>query len=161
MTAAQPEILDTKGVRSLEVRWILPGQLTAAAAQPKAMTIPEMIALSRRFAGLPYLWGGTSTFGYDCSGFTQMLCRRRGVVMPRDANLQAEWSGVAAVDRNALRPGDLLFFGSSAQKITHTGMYIGNGEFINATTHEKPVIQICKLMDPHWSKLFVAARRVK
>ena len=61
---------------------------------PKPMTIAEMIAHARRFLGLPYTWGGTSSFGYDCSGFTQMLCRRRGVVIPRDADPQARWDGV-------------------------------------------------------------------
>src|SRR5208282_5452991 len=90
---------------------------------PTPLTIPESIELAKRFLGLTYLWGGRSTFGYDCSGFTQMLVRSRGIIMPRDADLQAEWSGVAAVDRKDLQPGDLLFFGSSAKHITHTGMY--------------------------------------
>jgi cell wall-associated NlpC family hydrolase len=65
------------------------------------------------------------------------------------------------VEKNRLRPGDLVYFGDSAQKITHTGLYIGNGEFISASTHERPVIQITKLSDPHWAKAFVAARRPK
>jgi len=65
------------------------------------------------------------------------------------------------VDPKDLQPGDLVYFGKSAQKITHTGMYIGDGRFINATTHFKPVIQICRLDDPHWSAILVAARRWK
>ncbi len=128
---------------------------------PAPLSIPELIAFSKRFIGLPYLWGGTSTFGYDCSGFTQMLCRRRGVVIPRDAQPQAGWSGVVPVRREDLEPGDLLYFGKSDKKITHTGMYIGNGEFINATTNGVPIVQIDRLDDPHWTALFVAARRLK
>lgn len=123
--------------------------------------IPELIAFSRRFLGLPYLWGGTSTFGYDCSGFTQMLCRRRGIAIPRDAAPQARWEGMTAVDRTPLEPGDLLYFGASQERITHTGMYIGNGEFIHASTHERPVVQIGRVDDPYWAGLFVAARRPK
>lgn len=153
------------GERWLQVRlldnqlgWVQAGDVTNA---PNKLTVAEMIGLSKMFLGLPYLWGGTSTYGYDCSGFTQMLVRRRGILMPRDADQQAAWSGVANVPKNALRPGDLLFFGPSSDKITHTGMYIGNGEFINATTHERPVIQVDKLSDPHWNKIFVCARRVK
>ena len=74
-----------------------------------------MLALSKTFLGLPYTWGGTSSYGYDCSGFTQMLERRRGVIMPRDAQPQADWSGVVPVERKDLQPGDLLYFGSSRQ----------------------------------------------
>ncbi len=151
--------------RWLEVRlpddrsgWLQRGDVTFDT-QP--LSIDAAIELSRRFLGLPYTWGGTSSFGYDCSGFTQMLCRRHGVVMPRDADLQAGWQGAIPVRREELKPGDLLFFGSAADHITHTGMYIGEGKFINATTWIHPVIQICELSDAHWSRLLVACRRVK
>lgn len=138
--------------------WLQRGDVTLA---PQRLSIAETIALSKRFLGLPYFWGGVSTFGYDCSGFTQMLCRRRGLLIPRDARIQAAWSGMLAVERDNLKPGDLVYFGKSPEKITHTGMYIGNGEFVNATTWEHPVVQIGRLDDPHWAKLFVAARRLK
>lgn len=128
---------------------------------PKPLTIDESIALAERFLGLPYLWGGRSAYGYDCSGFTQMLVRSRGINMPRDADLQAAWEGVETVDRKELRAGDLLFFGASAEKITHTGMYIGGGEFIHDTTNGHPVIQISRLDDQPWTRLLVACRRVK
>ncbi len=127
----------------------------------KPLSIDAAIALGRRFLGLPYTWGGTSSFGYDCSGFTQMLCRRRGAAMPRDADVQSAWQGVVPVKRDELKPGDLLFFGSAADHITHTGMYIGEGKFINATTWIHPVIQICDLSDPHWSRLLVASQEAQ
>jgi len=138
--------------------WIQSGDV---GFEVKPLTIPEMLALSRRFLGLPYTWGGASSFGYDCSGFVQMLERRRGVNLPRDAQPQADWSGVTPVERNDLAPGDLLFFGSSPKHITHTGMYLGDGKFIDATTHETPMVRIDDLNDAHWTKLLVAARRVK
>ncbi len=121
----------------------------------------EMLALSKKFLGLPYTWGGTSSFGYDCSGFTQMLERQRGVNMPRDAQPQAEWSGVVPVSRKDIEAGDLLYFGSSEKHITHTGMYLGDGKFINATTHLTPMVRIDQLDDPYWTRLLVAIRRVK
>ena len=136
--------------------WVQRGDVTL---DRKPMSIEEVIALSKRFLGLPYSWGGTSSFGFDCSGFIQMLCRRRGIVIPRDTSLQVKWSGAAPVERNDLEPGDLLFFGES--KVTHTGMYIGGGMFINATTHDRPVVQISDLADPFWTKRFIAARRLK
>jgi len=121
----------------------------------------EMLALSKKFLGLPYTWGGTSSYGYDCSGFMQMLQRQRGVNMPRDAQPQAEWSGVVPVSRKDVEAGDLLYFGSSEKHITHTGMYLGDGKFINATTHLTPMVRIDELDDPYWTRLLVAIRRVK
>jgi cell wall-associated NlpC family hydrolase len=90
-----------------------------------------------------------------------MLVRSRGIIMPRDADLQAAWSGVTAVERKHLKTGDLLFFGSAPDHITHTGMYIGKGRFIHDTTNGHPGVQISRLNDQHWTRLLVAARRVK
>jgi cell wall-associated NlpC family hydrolase len=138
--------------------WIQAGDISLA---PKTLSTAETLEFSKRFLGLPYTWGGTSSYGYDCSGFSQMLGRRRGVNMPRDAQPQAEWSGVVPVDRKDLQPGDLLYFGNSAKKITHTGIYMGDGKFINATTHLTPMVRIDDLNDAYWTKLLVAARRMK
>ena len=125
------------------------------------LSIGETLKLAHRFIGTTYTWGGVSSFGFDCSGFTQMLERQRGFEMPRDADVQASWSGVIAVERKDLQPGDLLYFGSSPSKITHTGMYLGNGEFIHDTTHGHPGVQISRLDDMPWTQLLVAIRRVK
>src|SRR5262245_3383137 len=149
---AEPE---SGGMRWVQVRladdrpgWVQRGDLSF---ESKHLTIAGMIELSKRFLGLPYTWGGTSSFGYDCSGFAQMLCRRRGVLMRRDAQPQAEWSGAVAVQRDGLQAGDLLYFGRSAKKITHTGVYLGDGKFINATTHLTPMVRIDSLDDPYWT----------
>jgi len=138
--------------------WIQAGDV---AADPKPLTILESIELAKRFLGVPYLWGGRSSYGFDCSGFTQMLVRARGINMPRDADQQAAWKGVTAVDRKNLQAGDLLFFGSSPKDITHTGMYIGDGQFIHDSTNGHPVVQISRLDDELWTHLLVASRRVK
>lgn len=138
--------------------WIQAGDVST---DTRPLTIDESIALAKRFLGVTYLWGGRSSLGYDCSGFTQMLVRSRGINMPRDADLQAAWSGVMAVDRKHLRAGDLLFFGGAPDHITHTGMYIGHGQFIHDTVHEHPGVQISRLRDQPWTHLLVACRRVK
>ena len=138
--------------------WIQSGDVDLA---PRNLSIGESIQLGRRFLGLTYLWGGRSSFGYDCSGFTQMLVRSRGVVMPRDADLQAAWTGVEGVARKKLHAGDLLFFGSDRDHITHTGMFIGHGRFIHDTTYGHPGVQISRLNDQPWTHLLVACRRVK
>ena len=158
----EPEIEERRWLKvrlpDMREAWMQRGD---TSLDQKPITREEMLALSRRFSGLPYLWGGASTFGYDCSGFTQMLYRQTGVNLPRDAQPQAESPIVKQVSQEELMPGDLLFFGPSGKKITHTGIYIGNGEFIHATAHEHPVIQVSKLADPHWTELLVATRRVK
>jgi gamma-D-glutamyl-L-lysine dipeptidyl-peptidase len=138
--------------------WIQAGDVIEDA--PK-LTIPESIALGERFMGITYTWAGRSSLGYDCSGFTQMLMKHRGIVMPRDADLQAAWAGVVPVERKHLQAGDLLFFGSSPQHITHTGMFIGHGKFIHDTTNGHPGVQISRLNDQPWTKLLVACRRAK
>lgn len=139
--------------------WLQRGDVTTKPATP--LSIDETIALARRFLGITYTWGGVSSFGFDCSGFTQMLARQRGYLLPRDADDQAAWTGVVAVERKSLEPGDLLYFGSSASHITHTGMYIGSGEFIHDTVHDHPGVQISRLDDEPWTHLLVASRRIK
>jgi cell wall-associated NlpC family hydrolase len=141
-----------------DTAWVQRGDVSA---DPAPLSVQQMLNLAHRFLGITYTWGGVSSFGFDCSGFTQMLERQRGIEMPRDADLQAAWSGVVPVKRADLQPGDLLFFGSSPAKITHTGMYIGNGKFIHDTTHGHPGVQISVLDDEPWTRLLVAARRVK
>ena len=158
------ETTDDDG-RWIEVRlptgataWVQRGDLSL---DPKTLDVVDLVALSRRFLGVPYTWGGSSALGYDCSGFTQMLCRRGGVNLPRDAQPQADWQGMTKVERSGLRIGDLLYFGTAADKITHTGFYIGEGQFIHASTHAQPVIQVSRLDDDPWTNLLVACRRWK
>jgi gamma-D-glutamyl-L-lysine dipeptidyl-peptidase len=141
-----------------QLAWIQSGDIDPA---PRLLSIDESIALGKRFLGVTYTWGGRSSFGFDCSGFTQMLVRTRGINMPRDADLQAAWDGAVRIDRKELRSGDLLFFGSDANHITHTGMFIGGGEFIHDTTYGHPGVQISRLDDQPWTKLLVACRRIK
>jgi hypothetical protein len=126
-------------------------------AQP--LSVEAAMELSKRFLGLPYLWGGTSSFGFDCSGFVQMLYRRRGILIPRDAQPQARWDGFVPVERQDLKPGDLLFFGRSLDRISHTGMYLGDSLFINATTYQRPMVRIDNLEEERWTQIYVAARR--
>jgi SH3-like domain-containing protein len=136
--------------------WIQRGDVTF---DREPLPLGALIELSKRFLGLPYTWGGTTSFGFDCSGFTQMLVRRGGVRMPRDAQPQADWDGMLPITREELQPGDLLFFGGGPRKINHTGFYLGAGEFIHATTNTKPVVQISRLESEPWAQTLTACRR--
>lgn len=81
------------------------------------------------FLGVPYLWGGTSYEGIDCSGFVQLCYRTGGYVIPRDADQQHAFLQLQ-VDRNLLQEGDLIFFGR--QEITHVAMALNNNEYIHS-----------------------------
>lgn len=152
--------------RWLEIRlpdrrsaWIQSGDVRTDL---KPLSLEASLELAKRFLGINYTWGGASSFGFDCSGFTQTIARSRGVIMPRDARIQAAWAGLAEVpDRAQLQPGDLLFFREDTERITHTGIYLGNGAFIHDSTSNRPCVQISGLGEPGWSKSLVAMRRLK
>lgn len=116
------------------------------------MNSDQMVSFSKRFLGLPYTWGGRSSFGYDCSGFVQMLYRQMGVYLPRDAKDQVKWDEMTSVEISDIIPGDLIFFGLDEDKIRHVGMYIGSSQFIHATVAENaPYIHISNLSDLDWN----------
>ncbi len=100
----------------------------------------EILNTAYKFIGLPYLWGGTSSKGFDCSGFTKTVYFLNGIMLPRDASQQV-LTGETVDTKNGfenLQPGDLLFFGRKAEKdnpekVTHVAIYIGNMEYIHAS----------------------------
>ncbi|MCB9269786.1 MAG: C40 family peptidase [Lewinellaceae bacterium] len=102
-------------------------------------SVPNIIRTAHLFMGRPYLWGGTSGKGVDCSGFTKMVFYLNGLVLPRDASQQALVGTKikTGADLENCQPGDLLFFGyppdgKRGERITHVAIYLGNGKFINS-----------------------------
>lgn len=136
--------------------WVMRGDVTL---DPKPLNMAEMLALSRNFIGLPYIWGGVSSFGFDCSGFVQMLFDQMDVFLPRDTVVQVYWPGFTEVSSKDLRPGDILYFGWEG-KVSHTGIYLGNNKFINDTVYENPIVQVSDINLPHWKEIFIVARRI-
>ncbi len=101
-----------------------------------AFSSNPVLAYASNFLGIPYVWGGTSPLGFDCSGFTQYVFSHFGVNLPRVSEDQQNVGTL--VSRANLQPGDLVFFGTPAH---HVGIYVGNGKMINAP-HTGAVIRI-------------------
>ncbi len=102
----------------------------------------DLLIMAKEYLGIPYLWGGTSTKGLDCSGFTKSVFAQAGYLLPRDASQQAKVGKQVNLtpDFKDLQPGDLLFFGQSKNKhskITHVALHLGNGRIIHATGEVK------------------------
>jgi cell wall-associated NlpC family hydrolase len=95
----------------------------------------EVIALAKSCLGRPYLWGGTTPHGFDCSGFVQLVFGLCGYPLPRDADMQFA-AGVAAGKRSELRPGDLVFWTTYQPGPSHVGIYIGEGRYIHCSPSE-------------------------
>jgi len=88
--------------------------------------------LARTYINTPYLWGGRTHFGIDCSGFTQIIYRMKGIALKRDASLQAE-QGQTVGSLAEARMGDLAFFHNTAGKITHVGILLNGEQIIHAS----------------------------
>ena len=128
--------------------WLSRDAVTVAPARP---TGEQIVAAARRFLGVRYLWGGLSVFGYDCSGLVWAAYRSYGVTIPRDADPQFRHG--RAVSRSALRPGDLLFYGSPSY-VHHVAIYAGGGRMLEAPDSAHRV----RLVPVRWRE-FAGARR--
>jgi cell wall-associated NlpC family hydrolase len=137
---------------------MLPAALAAqeivrpAAAPAPAVTIARrstarsatrrdsVVQLARQQLGRRYIFGGTTPGGFDCSGFLKYLMRAMGYELPRTAAEQAHAGREVPRDPSQLRPGDILTFGRGG-RVTHVGVYIGNGRFIHASTGAGRIVE--------------------
>ena len=134
------------------------------ARQPTAENIERT---ARTFIGRPYLWGGNSPKGFDCSGFTKTVFFLNGISLMRDASQQAEQGEAVPVDFSQLKKGDLLFFGSPArrgtpERIGHVGIYLGDKLFIHSSemVHIRSLDPESPIHDENWIRTLVRARRI-
>ncbi|MGF1637686.1 MAG: NlpC/P60 family protein [Cyclobacteriaceae bacterium] len=130
---------------------------------------PSLIKTAKQMTGLPYLWGGTSSKGVDCSGFTKTIYLLHGIVIPRDADQQSKAGSLVdnEGDFSKLMPGDLLFFGrqasdSTSERITHVGMWIGQNEFIHSAgrVHVSSVDAEADNYDDFNTKRYIRSTRI-
>ncbi len=135
------------------------GNARPEAASPQAASIPvsldtRIVEEAQKFLGVPYVWGGASPSGFDCSGLVQYVFGQLGISLPRTASQQYEVG--TAVSRGALMPGDTVFFDTTGG-VSHVGIYIGNDQFIDAPAPGQDV-QVMNLGAPYWASRYLGAR---
>jgi cell wall-associated NlpC family hydrolase len=117
-----------------------------------------LMATALSLRGAPYRNGGSDVSGFDCSGFTQYVFARYGVQLPRATYEQYRLG--RPVPRDALRPGDLLFFTTIAPGASHVGIAIDGDEFVHAPS-SNGVVRVERLSQPYWSRRFIGAKRLE
>jgi cell wall-associated NlpC family hydrolase len=117
----------------------------------------ELVATAKRFIGVPYRWGGSDhEDGFDCSGLTMVCYRLNGLNLPR--NSRSQFDAGRRVSKEKLAPGDLVFFATKGGKrVTHVGMYIGEGRFIHSPRTGQTV-RIENLSQPFFARTYVGSR---
>jgi cell wall-associated NlpC family hydrolase len=122
-------------------------------SEPLPAGYPEAASIALQYLGVPYLWGGESTNGFDCSGLVSYVYAQLGVSLPHFA--AAQYTYGVAVPQSELEPGDLVFF----DNLGHVGIYIGDGEFVDAP-HTGSFVRIDTLGEPWYASHYVGARRI-
>jgi cell wall-associated NlpC family hydrolase len=117
----------------------------------------KVISTAKSFLGVPYVWGGTSPQGFDCSGFIQYVFVKNGVSLPRVASDQ--YKAGTGVSKSNLKPGDLVFFETYKSGASHVGIYLGANQFIHASSGAGKVT-ISDLTSSYYTSHYYGARRV-
>jgi len=141
----------------------VPEKKTVSATKPKvsqqvsrgSSEVDKLISRARSLQGVPYLWGGTTRDGFDCSGFVQYVFKASGVSLPRTSFEQYKVG--TPVSRDQLKPGDLVFFTTYKPGASDVRIYIGGGRTIGSASEG---VGIHSLSDNYWSKRYIGARRV-
>ena len=116
----------------------------------------SIIQTSMNYIGVPYVFGGTTPNGFDCSGYVRYVFSNAGIYLPRMADEQ--YAVGSYVSMNELTAGDLVFFSTYEAGPSHVGIYLGNGNFINASSSRG--VAIDSLNSSYWGSCYIGARRI-
>ena len=123
-------------------------------------TASDLVMQAMNFLGVPYRRGGnTEESGFDCSGFTRLVFENSvGLALPRRADEQAHAAGLLSINRQELKPGDLVFFNTMKRTFSHVGIYVGDDKFIHSPRTGSEV-RIEDMRESYWARRFTGARR--
>jgi cell wall-associated NlpC family hydrolase len=153
----------------LQERGLLPSQVadqvagnTQALVRQVRDRASDLVISAFNFLGVPYRRGGNGPDqGFDCSGFTRHIFEHSlGLILPRRADQQANEAGLEPVDKNELKPGDLVFFNTMKRAFSHVGIYVGDGKFIHSPRSGGQV-RVEDMREAYWAKRFNGARRAE
>lgn len=117
----------------------------------------QIVDTAKRYIGVPYVWGGETPGGFDCSGFVQYVFKQNGISLNR--TVVTQYRHGYAVSKAQLQPGDLVFFQNTyTSGLSHIGIYIGNNQFIHASSSQG--ITISSLSNSYWAAHYHSSRRV-
>jgi cell wall-associated NlpC family hydrolase len=116
-----------------------------------------IVRTALEYVGTPYVLGGTTPTGFDCSGFVRYVYRLHGVELPRNVATQAIVG--EPVERENIRAGDLVFFRTTGSGFTHVGIATSRDAFVHAP-NSRGVVRVEPLTSPYWSQHYVGARRL-
>jgi len=136
------------------------GERTSGNSGDNSNLRKNIVEYAKSLLGVKYVYGGTTTKGFDCSGFVQHVYKKNGITIDRTSVSQA--SGGKKIDKSDLLPGDLVFFDTNGGKnrVNHSGIYIGNGKFIHASSGKSTrCVTISSLSDAFYAKSYMTARR--
>ena len=123
---------------------------------PVSGNVKEILTYANTFTGVPYKFGGTTPAGFDCSGYIRHVFQKVGVQLPRQADEQ--YTVGKKGEKQNLQPGDLVFFETYEPGVSHSGIYIGDGQFISATSSSG--VAVADIDDSYWGPRYVGAKRV-
>ena len=133
---------------------VSPGALNEAPSTPSR---DQIISTAKKYIGVPYLWGGSTPSGFDCSGFVQYVFKQHGITLPRTSKEQ--WNVGTSISKSALQPGDLVFFANTyTTGISHLGIYVGNNQFIHSSSSKG--VTITSLDNSYWVTRYYGAKKV-
>ncbi|MEH7336408.1 LysM peptidoglycan-binding domain-containing protein [Neobacillus drentensis] len=151
-------VTQLKSINNLTSDTIYVGQVLKVTANlqspipaPTVSKAQMVMDEAKKYIGTPYLWGGNTPAGFDCSGFTSYVLNKVGITIPRTAATQ--WSGLKVI--STPNPGDLVFFETYAPGPTHVGIYLGDNKFIQAGSHG---VAIADMTNTYWKPKYLGAR---
>ena len=163
-TSSADPIMDLLGerglLRPLGASALVNSPLMSSMRKTVRDTASDLVMQAMNFLGVPYKRGGnTEETGFDCSGFTRLVFENSiGLVLPRRADEQATTAGLLNINRQELKPGDLVFFNTMKRTFSHVGIYVGDDKFIHSPRTGGEV-RIEDMRESYWSRRFTGARR--